>query len=113
MGKSLVQLLLGTTADPTKLGIDDVHRFIGTAQTLLLAIAAGWAAVGLIMAGYQYMTSFGDDAKATKAKNTMKWVVIGVIIIIISKVLIYEVQIHVGDVVSQPVSSSMPSPGGL
>lgn len=110
MGKSLVQLLLGDTADPTKLGIDDVYGFIGTMQGLLLALAAGYAAVGLILAGYQYLTSFGDDAKATKAKNTFKWVVIGVIIIIVSKLIIYEVQLHVVDAPAQP---TIPPSGGM
>jgi len=107
MANSIVDILRGGT-DPTQLKLDSITNFISNVQNILYALAAGYTIVGLILASYQYLTSFGDDAKATKAKNTIKWVVIGVVIIILSKVIIYEIQLHV---VNAPPNPSIPPSG--
>lgn len=40
------------------------------------------AVVAIIWAGVLYVTSFGDDSRTDTAKNIIKWVVIGIIVIL-------------------------------
>lgn len=42
------------------------------------------AMIILIFAGFMYITAAGNDEQAKKAKNTIMWVVIGIIIILIA-----------------------------
>lgn len=76
-------------------GFGPVQGFAGTSQSdlitsiytiinIFLVLAAIVAVIFLILGGIQYITSQGDEEKATKAKNTILYAVIGLIVIGIS-----------------------------
>ena len=54
----------------------------------------------IIMAGYNWMTSAGEEQKITKAKETIKRAVIGLIIIVAAYSISYFVFSALGDVAS-------------
>lgn len=58
----------------------------------IIAVALGWvnfslpfaglsAFVGLVYAGFLYLTSFGNEEQSGKAKNILLWVALGIILI--------------------------------
>jgi len=48
----------------------------------LLPLAAVLAVVGIVWAGFLYITAFGDDGKMDTAKNIIIWVVVGILVIL-------------------------------
>ncbi|MCF7845720.1 MAG: hypothetical protein K9L85_00605 [Candidatus Peribacteraceae bacterium] len=46
------------------------------------------AMIILIFAGFMYITAAGNDEQAKKAKNTIMWVVVGIIVILIAYALV-------------------------
>lgn len=86
--------IIGT--DPTSYTFTTVVNFINSLQTLLLIIVAGYAIVGLFMAAFDYFTAFGSESKAEKAKETIKWVIIGIIIVTVSQLILYLLKLIIG-----------------
>lgn len=63
--------------------------------TNLIVIFAGVVAVFLIaLAGFKYVTSNGDPARVDSAKNTILFVVVGLIVIALAKIILSYV-IHI------------------
>lgn len=62
----------------------------------LLAISAIVALGALIWGGFSYITSLGDEKKVDKAKNIIKYAVIGLIVILLSFVILTAVRSLVG-----------------
>lgn len=50
------------------------------------------APIMYLWAGFQYLTSAGDDKKIKSAKNTIIWTTVGVLIILMAEGIIYIVQ---------------------
>lgn len=50
------------------------------------------APIMYLWAGFQYLTSAGDDKKIKSAKNTIIWTTVGVLIILMAEGVIYIVQ---------------------
>lgn len=74
--------LLGS---PDQLGIPDNQVNTASIQSILnvvYMVAGVIAVIVLIIAGINYITSAGDTNKITKAKNTILFTVVGLIIII-------------------------------
>lgn len=67
--------------DIPKLSADTV---LTNGLNLLYMIAGIIAVLVIIIAGYMYVTSQGDSAVITKAKNTILYAVIGLIIIFLA-----------------------------
>jgi len=61
-------------------------------KTILAAIGLGLAVIFLIIGGIQYMTSQGDDEKATKAKKLIVNALIGIAIILAATFLLNVVE---------------------
>ncbi|HVY67398.1 MAG TPA: hypothetical protein VHA30_00660 [Patescibacteria group bacterium] len=76
----------------------NVNSLIHTVINWLLGIAFGIAVLFLIIGGFWYITSAGNEETAEKGKGTAINAIIGIIIIILSYVII--------NVVSNLVSSS-------
>lgn len=57
----------------------------------LLALMGVIAVLFLVIAGIMYITSFGDDAKAARAKKMILYVIIGLALIILSAVIVNTV----------------------
>lgn len=54
----------------------------------LFYLALGVAPLMIIIAGFYFITAEGDPAKVERAKNIIKWTVIGLLVIFCSKGLI-------------------------
>lgn len=54
----------------------------------LMAFAALAAFFGLIYGGYLLITAGGDAAQATRAKSTLTWAIIGLIVAILALVIV-------------------------
>jgi crotonobetainyl-CoA:carnitine CoA-transferase CaiB-like acyl-CoA transferase len=50
----------------------------------ILGVAGSIALLSLIISGIMYITSTGDQQKATKAKIAIKWTLAGLILILLS-----------------------------
>lgn len=54
----------------------------------LLYIAGGLAVIYLIWSGFQYMTAAGDPEKAQKARSSIIYAIVGIIVIMLSFVIV-------------------------
>ena len=61
---------------------------IRSVVTTLLALAAIIAVIYVIIAGVRYITSTGDEEQATKARQSIIYTVIGIIVILLSVVIV-------------------------
>ena len=66
----------------------DVNSLIGTVINWMLGIAFGVAVLFLIIGGFWYITSAGNEETAEKGKNTAINAIIGIVIIILSYVIV-------------------------
>ncbi len=67
---------------------NDVPSLIEAIIYILLYIAAGLAVLFIIIGGYQYLTSAGNEEAAEKGKKTVINAVIGVVFIILAWVVV-------------------------
>jgi type IV secretory pathway VirB2 component (pilin) len=66
--------------------------------SILLLVAGGIAIVFVIIGGYQYMTSAGNEETAEKGKKNVINAIIGIVIILLS----YEIITVIANLVSTP-----------
>ena len=71
-----------------KCGETSINQLISTIINWLLGIAFGIAVLFLIIGGFWYITSAGNEETAEKGKNTAINAIIGIIIIIMSYVIV-------------------------
>lgn len=79
----------GTTGGPASLA--QGSNLVGTIQRILnyfLALAGILAVAVLIYGGVQYIISRGDEGAAEKAKNTIVYAIIGLVVIGLSVVIV-------------------------
>jgi hypothetical protein len=60
--------------------------------TILMEIIGFLAALYFLYGALLYIISYGNDSKATKAKQTMIWALIGLAVAILARLLVYLVQ---------------------
>lgn len=77
----------GTQGLPT----GTVIGIIASTLSWLLAILGFIAIAGFVIAGLMYLTAAGDEGQAEKAKNAMKYSIIGVIVALMGYVVILSV----------------------
>ena len=65
-----------------------INNIIHTIINLLSAVVGIVAVVMIIVGGLRYITSGGNDASVTSAKNTILYAVIGLIIVALAQVLV-------------------------
>ena len=76
-----------TSGDEAGSGSGQQTDLMGTLQTIInvaLGLIGFVAVVMIIFGGFQYITSSGDAAKVTKAKNTIMYGVIGLVIALLA-----------------------------
>jgi len=78
--------------DPTQFCLDSVTYILDKLHQVLVSVVAWEALIALLMTAYAYLTAFGDPAKAEGAKKRITWIVVGVVIVILSEIIIYEVR---------------------
>lgn len=65
-----------------------VEGLIPTVIKTLLFLIGAIAVIMIVFAGFQYATSAGDTGKVTKAKNTIMYAVIGLLVAILSYAIV-------------------------
>lgn len=78
-------------------GLDFGEKFI---TNILNWVYFGLGLVGVVMivfAGFQYLTANGDPAKATNARTTIKWAVIGLAIVMLAAAITFFVANMAGE----------------
>lgn len=68
--------------------VTDVNSLIRTVINWMLGIAFGLAVLFLIIGGFWYITSQGNEETAEKGRNTAVNALIGIVIIILSWVIV-------------------------
>jgi|JI8StandDraft_1071087.scaffolds.fasta_scaffold137015_2 Na+-driven multidrug efflux pump len=69
-----------------------VVGFLSTILNWLLGILGVVALIAFVIAGFMYIFSAGDEEKAEKAKNTMLYAIIGVVVALIGYIIIKVIQ---------------------
>ena len=78
---------------PSNTGLSDqgVDVIIKNLLLWLLGIFGFIAIMGFIISGIQYLTSAGDEEAVKKAKSTMKWSLVGVVVALSGLVVVLAV----------------------
>lgn len=93
---TIVTLLEGEAATNTAgltnvLGTVDIRVVIGRVIDVILGLAGSVSLLIFMWGGFQYLTAAGDPSKASKGKDTIKFGVLGLTVIILSYTLITTV----------------------
>lgn len=84
-------------------------EILGQIISIALGIAFAIAVIMVIYGGYQYITSAGNEEKATSGRQTILYALIGIVIILLSFVMVRAV---VGFVQKGAGSSNTPTNNG-
>jgi len=82
--------LLTGVACPTSIACNsgDLPALIVGITNLILAVAGAIAVLFVIIGGFQYITSAGNEERAEAGKRTLQNAIIGVVVIVLSFVII-------------------------
>ncbi len=78
----------GTCASTTASGTSTINSIITTVINLFSVIVGVIAVIMIIYAGLKYITSGGDSAKITSAKNTIVYAIIGLIVVALAQFIV-------------------------
>lgn len=78
-------------------GVDTIPEMIAVVIRILLMIGGAIAVLFVIIGGYQYLTSGGNDEDAEKGKKTLVNAIIGIIIILLAWVIVSVVVNQITD----------------
>lgn len=90
--KSLYQLLFGGASQPPNLWTCPLQQglpFLLQQAEKILLLAGGLAfAVGIMLTIFYYLTAYGSEERVKKGLDTLKWTMIGAVVIIVSALVI-------------------------
>ena len=69
-------------------GVDQVNRILRKIVNFLSALVGVVAVIMIIVGGFRYITSGGNDTSVTSAKNTILYAIIGLVIVALAQVLV-------------------------
>lgn len=69
---------------PDGVGNSGLTKTINTAVNVVIGIVGMLAVIMIIMGGISFVTSQGDTAKVTKARNTILYGVVGLIVVLLA-----------------------------
>ena len=78
----------GNCASTTATGTSTINNMITTVINLFSVIVGIIAVIMIIYAGLKYITSGGDSAKITSAKNTIVYAIIGLIVVALAQFIV-------------------------
>ena len=76
-----LELPTGAGTDTT---IATVFEAVTSVKNILVGFIYGGALLFFLIGVYNYITSFGNDAKAQKAKQMMLWAIVGLVVVIMA-----------------------------
>ena len=79
------------STNPETWTLNDVSGLISNLVDLAFLLAGFTAVAFIIYGGLNYLTAYGNEEKATKGKTTITWAIVGLIVIILSKVIVSEI----------------------
>jgi hypothetical protein len=79
------------SGEPADRNLGDIETLITRIGNLMLSIAGGIAIIYIIIGAYHYFFAFGSEERATAAKKTITWAIVGLVVIILSKVILTTV----------------------
>lgn len=65
-----------------------INSIVHTVVNLLSAIVGIVAVIMIIVGGFRYITSGGNDTSVTSAKNTILYAIIGLVVVALAQVLV-------------------------
>ncbi|MBU2564527.1 pilin [Patescibacteria group bacterium] len=72
----------GLVCIPNPLKAGDIPELIHDITGIIQIVVIPLGIIMIMIGGFQYMTSTGNEEKVTKAKKTIMWAIIGVVIAI-------------------------------
>ncbi|MFZ1655078.1 MAG: hypothetical protein WAT84_04595 [Candidatus Moraniibacteriota bacterium] len=82
-----------TNVSNSGLPVSSVYGIISNTLSWLLAVLGFIAVMGFVISGIQYLLAAGDEGMAERAKNAMKYSIIGVIVALMGYVVIRAIHI--------------------
>ncbi len=67
---------------------DKINRIIHTIVNLLSAVVGVVAVIMIIVGGFRYITSGGNDTSVTSAKNTILYAIIGLVVVALAQLIV-------------------------
>ena len=65
-----------------------INHMVHTVVNLLSAIVGIVAVIMIIIGGFRYITSGGNDASVTAAKNTILYAIIGLVVVALAQIIV-------------------------
>jgi len=65
-----------------------INNMVHTVVNLLSAIVGIVAVIMIIIGGFRYITSGGNDASVTAAKNTILYAIIGLVVVALAQIIV-------------------------
>ncbi len=72
-------------------GLDTVNSILRHIINVISAIVGVVAVIMIIVGGFRYITSGGNDTSVTSAKNTILYAIIGLIIVAFAQIIVHFV----------------------
>jgi len=79
------------SGDPDTWNLGHINELLINVAKFALVFAGGIAMIYLIFGAFQYFTAYGNEERATKAKNTILWAIVGLVVILIGELIVQEV----------------------
>lgn len=67
---------------------EGIPIFLNIAQGILIWVALAAFLIGVLLSVFYYVTAFGNEERARKGKETLKWTIIGAIVVMLSAFVI-------------------------
>ncbi len=68
--------------------VSSINNLVKTAVNLLSAIVGIVAVIMIIVGGFRYVTSGGNDTSVTAAKNTILYAIIGLVVVALAQIIV-------------------------
>jgi len=76
-----------TPSFPNPLAAESIDQLLDAVIRLMITVGVPVATLFIIYAGFKFVTAAGDEAELKKAKDMLKWTVIGIAILLGSSIL--------------------------
>ena len=74
--------------DSSTWDLPDILVLIDNLIKIALTFGGGIAVILILIGAFFYLTAFGSEEKASKGKTIILWAVIGIVIILLSKIIV-------------------------
>ncbi|MCX6759972.1 MAG: TrbC/VirB2 family protein [Candidatus Nealsonbacteria bacterium] len=79
--------------DPGELGnydvkVDPITKFLNNVIDFLIKVGSGLGVFLLVIAAFYFLTARGDNSKIERARSMVLWVIIGIAVVLLAKLLI-------------------------